>query len=164
MNISCQLLTEFLQLHSQCRKPSYTDHVFKLNTKGLAAADCNIVSSIAKQWSNLSAVNHVVALYPLTKLNDGFLRSSDVNVVTWPRDVVVRALRRWNRTNTTPHALHAENDARNYPEPPKNGSLNSGEMPPPNMRSAVEAGRALLRWWRVWVTGAIWPVTPYILK
>jgi len=53
-----------------------------------------------------------------------------------------------NGTKKTPHYVHhmlniTDVNNYNYPEPPKNGSLYSGEKPPPNMRSAVEGGRVL---------------------
>jgi len=54
----------------------------------------------------MTSINHTEELYPLTRLvDDGFLHSADVNVVTWLRDAVMTALTKRNKTHKdhTPH-------------------------------------------------------------
>jgi len=51
------------------------------------------VSIIAKQWSDMMPIKHIMKQCPVTTLStDDFLYSDDDNMVSWLRDVAVKAL------------------------------------------------------------------------
>ena len=78
-----------------------TVHMATSHVEGLFPAKHNIISSIMKQWSDMTHINDIVELCPLTILaEDGLLHSADDKAIIWLRADVATKHSRIEMTET----------------------------------------------------------------